>query len=602
MIRLFITLFVFSTALFGAVDITPERIDLLPQCEYLPLEGADSLDAVKNIADSAWKKSTKKSLSLGFRNQTTLWIKCRLENPLNKSVMRVLETDNPRTEYVTLYADGKRQISGSRYIGVVLDAINPYFKLHWNPHETKTVYLAFRAPHFSLNAAPILWQPSNYVKHENTRHLLLGLFFGAMGALLIYNFFIFIFTKDIAYFWYCGYLLTVITHQMYYTHISELYFNAPSMSLMFFNILMTLLMLTISNFTRHFLDTGKYMPLLDKFLKYMPFYTLFAFFSPTLKISLLIFLSVIPIFIIVAFRALQLNLRLAKYYAAGWTVVWLAWLIMALINFGLLPSLISYAFFPQLGFAFEALIFSIGLADRINRLKAEKEAADRELIRYHKQQHAELQTKVEQRTFELTKALKEKNLLLKEVHHRVKNNLQMIVSLIQLQAVKTEEGQTKDILLSAQSRIGSIGALHEILYRRESISEIDTNHYFRQIVSQLLSATPASQNIAIDFDITADLDSDRAIYCGLIINELVTNALKHAFGEAGGEISVFFKKENDTYLLAVHDNGKGFEKSDTEAESLGLALVKSLAVRQLKGSYQIDSDGNGTRQDVRFPA
>ncbi len=602
MIRLFITLCFSLKLLFGTVTIDREKIELLPYCEYTTVEGTtNSLAAIENIDESAWKQSDKRSLSLGFRSNTTLWIRCSLKNPLEKSVMRVLETDNPRTEYVTLYADGRSVVSGGAYRGKGLDTINPYFKLRWSPGETKTIYLSFRSPNFSLNAAPILWQPSSYIKHENTRHILLGLFFGAMAALLIYNFFIFIFTKDIAYFWYCGYLFMLILHQLYYTKIIELYIpHSQNQIIQIFILLIIFVTFFISYFTRSFLHTDKTMPVFDLILKLLPLYASFGIFSSNLEVALIVFIPIIPIYIIIALRALQLGLRQAKYFAAGWIAVCLSWLVMALVNFGLFPSLANYIFIPQLGFAFEALIFSIGLADRINTLKAQKEAADRELIKYHKQQHEMLQTEVERRTLELTKALREKSLLLKEVHHRVKNNLQMIVSLIQLQTVKAKEKSVKEILLGAQSRIGSIGALHEILYRRESIAEIETDHYFRQIVSQIRSAIPDSQQISIEFDITADIDSDRAIYCGLIINELVTNALKHAFDGRNGTISIKFAKEQKEYTLAVSDNGKGFEKGETSSESVGLALVKALAVRQLKGSYLIDSNEEGTTQTVKF--
>ncbi len=603
MIRLFL-LSVFTTAVFASVNIDRERIELLPYCEYTTLsKSGDSIDALDDLDKSAWKRSDSRSLSLGFSNDTTLWIRCSLKNALDKSVMRVLETDNPRTEYVTLYADGEKTVSGGVYRGTSLDTVNPYFKLHWSPGETKTLYLAFRSPNFSLNATPILWHPSSYLKHEKMRNLMIGLFFGAMGALLLYNFFIFLFTKDITYFWYCGYLFTLIFHQLYYTKIIELYIphNAEVIPVVF-NTLVILLTLFIAYFTRSFLNTGKNMPILDTVLKYLPFYALLVLFSSSLETSLLIVLPVVPVFIVTALRALQLGLRQARYFAAGWIAVCLSWFIMALINFGLFPSPPGYNFIPQIGFLFEALIFAIGLADRINTLKAEKEAADKELIRFHERQQEELQARVKERTLELTKALKEKNLLLKEVHHRVKNNLQMIVSLMQLQSSKADKKSTKEILQNAQSRIASIGALHEILYRKGSVHDVDTEHYFKQIVSQLRSAAPDSQKLEVEFDIEADLDPDRAIYCGLILNELVTNGIKHAFDTNEGTIRIQLKREKDIYRLVVSDNGTGFKNGDKNSESVGLALVKALATQQLKGSYTIESDRSGTKQTITFPA
>ena len=251
-----------------------------------------------------------------------------------------------------------------------------------------------------------------------------------------------------------------------------------------------------------------------------------------------------------------------------------------------------------MGFAFEALIFSIGLADRINTLKAEKEAADRELINYHKEEQVRLQEMVEKRTEELTRALEEKSLLLKEVHHRVKNNLQMVASLLQLQSSGTEDKKTKNIIVSAQSRIDSMGKLHELLYRGSSIAQVDTKLYFKHIVEKLVT-NYRLKNIEAEYDITADLDADRAIYCGLIINELVTNTLKYAFGDEGGYISISLKKDLKNYTLGIEDNGIGMEKSSKNG-SIGLVLVNALVSKQLKGAINI-SVKNGTRFEIVFP-
>ncbi|BBG66746.1 sensory transduction histidine kinase [Hydrogenimonas sp.] len=601
MIRFFLISLFLNQFLSGAVTIDRDRIDLLPYCEFLTLKDSHySFEDVAKIPNSRWKKSDKKALSLGFSNNTTLWVKCTLENPFDKSITRILETDNPRTEFVTLYADHKKILSGSTYRGVTLDAINPYFKLRWKPKEAKTIFLSFKSYLFPLNARPVLWKPSSYAKHEKLRHLFLGIFFGVMGALLIYNFFIMIFTKDITYFWYCGYLAGMILYQLYYTRVLELYIlHTPIKSALILNVLIAASLVFIPYFTRYFLNTSKTMPLVDKVLKFLPIYVLFVTFTQPPKISLMFLLVYAPIFIYISIKALAMRLQGSKYYAAGWLSVTSAMLIITLINFGYLPSIANSAFIPQAGFAFEALIFSIGLADRINTLKAEKEAADRELIDYHKEEQYRLQKMVERRTKALTKALEEKNILLKEIHHRVKNNLQMIVSLLQLQSSRIADEKILNIVSSAQSRIDSIGKLHELLYRNSKTLQIETEVYFRLIVEKLISNFQA-ENIESRYDIEAELDADRAIYCGLIINELVTNSLKYAFDAKEGKISISFKREGGRYLLSVADNGIGMGES-IDGDSIGLTLVKALASKQLKGSFKVYSNG-GTRVEIRFPA
>ncbi len=600
MLRLSLFLLLFLSALNAAVDITPKKIYLLPYCEYT-IVGADSytLDDIKKIPGPKWSRIGKNALALGFKTDSELWLKCTLENPADKKIHRVLEMDNPHTGYVALYADGKEMISGALFRGLILQDLNPYFNIFFHPKETKTIFLKFSSPISTLTAKPVLWSSDEFKKHENIKNLILGLFFGAMGALLIYNMFILLFTRDVTYFWYCAYLLSLIVQQTYATGILELYYiQPPIVSRTIINLFIALPLIFIPVFTRYFLDTPKTMPIADKVLKYLPIYCFAVIFVQDPKIAVLLFMLTAPIFIVIPFLALKKRLHQSVYYAAGWISVLLSMVLMALIGFGFFPSLSGFNYIPQMGFAFEALIFSIGLADRINTLKAEKEAADRELIDYHKEEQVRLQDMVHKRTKALTKALEEKSILLKEVHHRVKNNLQMVVSLLQLQGSRIPDKKTQNIIVSAQSRIDSMGKLHELLYRGNSIAQIDTELYFRQIVEKLV-INYRSQNIRAEYDITADLDADRAIYCGLIINELVTNTLKYAFGTKGGDIFISFKKDHENYILSIEDNGVGMDESSKNG-SIGLVLVNALASKQLKGSIKI-SVKNGTRFEIVFP-
>ncbi|BAY79822.1 signal transduction histidine kinase (plasmid) [Nostoc linckia NIES-25] len=196
-------------------------------------------------------------------------------------------------------------------------------------------------------------------------------------------------------------------------------------------------------------------------------------------------------------------------------------------------------------------------------------------------------------------SLKEKEVLLKEIHHRVKNNLGIVSSLLQMQCRRTQDPQVAAILRDSQNRIASIALVHEKLYRSEDLADIDFAQYIPDLTTHLFdSYNVSSSQIKLKIQVDdASLDIETAIPCGLIINELVSNALKYAFvGNREGEIEVKFYQESEcTLILIIRDNGIGLpENFDTKKlKTLGITLVQGL-VKQLRGKLEIDSH-QGTR-------
>lgn len=206
---------------------------------------------------------------------------------------------------------------------------------------------------------------------------------------------------------------------------------------------------------------------------------------------------------------------------------------------------------------------------------------------------------------ELRVSLAEKEVLLKEVHHRVKNNLQIVSSLIDLQSSHIADAETLSLFAESRSRIRSMALIHEQLYRSTDVDRIDFETYIELLVSGLERAVSAAPRLRIRTDVRPfRLDIDRAVACGLIINELVTNAIKHAFPqEATGEITVRFDCVHDGMCeLIVSDNGKGIVETASQevAPSLGMELVESL-VGQLAGKMTVSSNG-GSSFKITFPA
>jgi len=201
-------------------------------------------------------------------------------------------------------------------------------------------------------------------------------------------------------------------------------------------------------------------------------------------------------------------------------------------------------------------------------------------------------------------ALREKEVLLKEIHHRVKNNMQVVSSLLQLQAQYIEDEPTLALFEESQTRIHSMALIHEQLYQSENLARIDLPSYVEDLVANLCQSFGCG-NTSIQFNLNVDpiyLNIETAIPCGLIINELVSNSLKYAFPKSlTGEINIKFNQINSQqFHLSIQDNGSGFPADfDVEtSETLGLRLVRML-IHQLDGTLVIDSEC-GTCYNINF--
>ncbi len=209
------------------------------------------------------------------------------------------------------------------------------------------------------------------------------------------------------------------------------------------------------------------------------------------------------------------------------------------------------------------------------------------------------------RTEEQIKAsLKEKEVLLKEIHHRVKNNLQVISSILDLQADYTADEQIIEIFNESKNRIRTMALVHEFLYQSKDLARIDFAEYIQNSADTLFGSYDNSDFIQLRINVEDDisLNIDEAIPCGLIINELISNSLKHAFpaGEEG-KICIDFRSEKDKYILIIDNNGVDFPKKVDfrNTESLGLQLVVDLT-EQLDGTIELDRS-RGTTFKITFP-
>jgi two-component sensor histidine kinase/DNA-binding response OmpR family regulator len=217
-------------------------------------------------------------------------------------------------------------------------------------------------------------------------------------------------------------------------------------------------------------------------------------------------------------------------------------------------------------------------------------------------ENARLYSELQESFERIMASLEEKEVLLREIHHRVKNNLQIIYSLLSLQERYIKDENYREMFKDTQNRICSMAFIHEELYKSENLAKIDLDSYIKYLASSLFRTYETTSKIALKIDVEdVSLSINSAIPCGLILNELISNSLKHAFPEGReGEIKITLRYIENKIELVVSDDGISIpEDLDIQnSESLGLQLVIAL-VKQLEGIIELDRSG-GTTFKITF--
>lgn len=604
LIRGFLFALLLKTSLFALdVDKKTTHETLLPY-SWIYLDHNRS-DTIQTIQDKDFQTNSKEMLSYGYSPDFDVWVRFDLNNTTPLTLRKIVEYENPLTSQILLYeTNPDKLLAKDGLLNTAKDrkSIHPSFKITLKPYQTKTFYIKATSEVTTLIVKLNLWDEDAFYKKEMHYQFILALFFGAMGIIIIYNFIIYLNTRDKSYLYYVLAFIGITMHHLLYRGIANLYIlshDGTLATIKYSSFIVAVPTLFLALFTISILNTKQY-PKLNRFLNY----SVGTFIFVTILFFLLDFnqlRSIAPVVLLfilfgTTIYALVKNNRQAKFIMIGWILFFTSALLMFLSSWGIYDIFVTYPYYTELSITSEAIIFSISLADKIKQLSEEKLTAQNNLISYQKEESKRLSHIIEEKTGDLRKSLDEKKLLLRELNHRVKNSMQTIISFLRLQRDETRNKEGKTILQNVENKVFAINNLYALLHTKENISTVNAYDYFSSLIDNVRQSFQ-KPHITIQLKSKIDLPSDDAVYCGFILNEAITNIYQHAFNHTDkGKVFVVLEKQIDQYHLMIKDDGIGFTQNETK-DTLGMIIIHSLAKDQLSGEINIDSS-DGTKIDI----
>ncbi len=544
-------------------------------------------------------------------SRKTIWIKIKLDNTSNTVQKKILILTSPLLEHIALYENNTS--SSPRIKGVVNipqdhSTLLPYFNIQLSAHSSQIYYLEIRSKYEPIDFAVTLWDEKAYLSQDQIEQFINILLIGMVAALMIYSFLVSFYTNDRSYRYYSFYLFFLVFQQLTYLGLTQIYFPSYfiAIDIAIPVLKVNILLITSALFAMHFLKTQN-KPILQKIYKFFIGIAIFEIIILALpgmyNLDIVIITGTLFIvFNLIAGIHTYLNgYKQARLFIAGFLIVFASYILMILDALGFTSIMNEARNILMFGTAFEALILSLAFADRYTILQKEKVLVDARILKETKNRTSIIENEVSKKTKELNHALDTQEMLIKEIHHRVKNNLQIILSMLRLENDDRKDKETKEKMTNLEHRINAIAKTYSMLISTDDLEKIDMKVYIESLLLDISKSYDFRQHhIDTKTNIEAMIPLKQSVYIGLIINELVTNTYKHAFSHKRGEISVTFKKEREkeNYILIVKDDGKGFV-IDKNSRSLGSKLIKILVYDQLEGSMEISTNKH-TKYTIRF--
>lgn len=500
------------------------------------------------------------------------------------------------------------------------------FDLKIPPNQQRTFYIQLKTNWG--NTFPIkIATRENTLSQLFNEELFNGIYIGILFIMVFYNMFIYFTIRDKSYIYYVLYIFSFLLFQFNELGYAYKFFwvYRPELFSVFTKFLPTLSCITAVFFIRYFLETRRFTPKMDKVFNYILIVLILSlvliFKEEHNSISFLI-LNVITLFsalytLVICILILRKGFKPAKYFLIAWTILLLSIIQFNLSNLSIIPYYSFTDHSLEIGSVIEVFLLSLGLAYRIHELRKEKELSQKETINLIeekkdiiKNQNVILENLVTERTKKLElrneiilKKNEEKSIMMREIHHRVKNNLQMINSMVRMQSRHIDKENAADSLKEVERRIQTMALLHEKMYQTENLASINIKEYITAVLKDLLNIFHNDIEFEYKIDIPdINFKTESVLYIGLLINELITNSLKHGFTKQDeGYIYIKLHQTNSNeYLLNVSNNGEKINVNKfNNSYTLGQRLIKNF-VKQLNGTLTIQSNEDISTFSIHF--
>lgn len=586
-ILILILLFISFTSLFADTFVI-NQAKPYNKFEMNYLKDESSNLSINEIVNQEFKENTKNNFNLGF-HKGSIWFKFDLKNSTNFENF-ILTLNEHFYEKANLYYEKDKkikQLTNSLFTLIDQREVKSNilaFNIDLPKEQIKTIYLELEGKYAYFGKVEVFEKDYFYARQSIGINTLFTFVLGVIFVLIFFTLFLYTKTKEKIYLYYLGYsvflfiYISNITGLLVFIDLQKYMYDLHLSSAFGIGFMILL--------SKEYLETKKYLPKFDKVLVFLS--------APSFILGILLLFSYQPwnkyinnylglicvVLIIVSAIVYFKGHKQSKYYTLAMVIYLVSIVLLTLMIIGVL----EYSYLTRYGFivgiVIEMLFFSYLLANRY-------------LLAKEKVQNY-LEEEVNTRTKELNVILQERELLLKELHHRVKNNFHMLIGMLWIEQKK--EDFSKENISLLIHRIESMAMIHEFLHQSNNLENINLKIYLEKIISNISLGYNISK-IKIDIK-QINVKYDVATSLGIIINEVLSNALKHNKKIENLLIEIYVNKNiSNKICIVIKDNGKGFNKENPTG--LGLKLINQFCKKLPNSKYDFSFE-NGTKFELEF--